>query len=169
MQGLLVHPMHIIVSVQTLETLQKYIVLTICLPRAVFSLVMSLQLILEIRNVQIISLVLNKEMLCLAILKVKPYRTDLGTGCMRSRDYPVVKTSISFFLFLFFSLCVIKLFFFQKCVQWSIFCVISARGQKQKASLQANSKGRHTKLKSVLNPIQTAAGGGLQYLNLYRF
>lgn len=73
---------------------------------------MSLQLILEIRNVQIISLVLNKEMLCLAILKVKHYRTDLGTGCMRSRDYPVVKTSISFFLSLFFSLCVIKLFFF---------------------------------------------------------
>ena len=71
---------------------------------------MSLQLILEIRHVQIISLVLNKEMLCLAILKVKPYRTDLGTGCMRSRDYPVVKTSILFFLFLFFSLCVIKLF-----------------------------------------------------------
>ena len=68
---------------------------------------------MEIRNVQIISLVLNKEMLCLAILKVKPYRTDLGTGCMRSRDYPVVKTSISFFLFLFFSLCVSELFFLE--------------------------------------------------------
>ena len=71
---------------------------------------MSLQLILEISNVQIISLVLNKEILCLAIPKVKPYRTGLGTGCMRSREYPVVKTFISFFPFLFFSLCVMKRF-----------------------------------------------------------
>lgn len=91
--------------------------------------------------------------------QVKPYRIDLGTGCMRSRDYPVVKTSISFFLFLFFSLCVSELFFLEMRIVGHILRYFGPRIET-KASLQANSKGRCTKLKSVLNPIQTVGGGG---------
>ena len=91
--------------------------------------------------------------------QVKPYRIDLGTGCMRSRDYPVVKTSISFFLFLFFSLCVSELFFLEMRIVGHILRYFGPRIET-KASLQANSKGRCTKLKSVLNPIPTVGGGG---------
>ena len=136
---------------------------------------MSLQLILEIRHVQIISLVLNKEMLCLAILKVKPYRTDLGTGCMRSGDYPVVKTSISFFLFLFFSLCVLKLFFFleMRIVGHTLRYFgprIETKG-KFISKLKRPTYEAEVSVKPYSDRGWWGGGGGwgVQYLNLYGF
>ena len=103
--------------------------------------------------------------------QVKPYRIDLGTGCMRSRDYPVVKTSISFFLFLFFSLCVSELFFFRNAYSGAYFALFRPADR---------NKGKFTsKLKRPMYEAEVSiktysdrgggGGGGLQNLNLYGF